>query len=471
MKMHAKIHLRQNLRLPALRQVVTLTVSLSTTVAAMFALGGPGTASAAPAEPAHCPSSAKLDDYLTADNVGASFTVNGNTATYTFDSFVDENPVNAVPGLTNYCVYPGQGIQPDTITPLAVGANGAAWTGAQGKEAFSFRRPQGNPSNIPLDGNSTQVGTATWGGGAPTVQAILLRINDQDQCKALYGDKKGARDGHYSDKGANCFVKPAQPCATGSNAPGIVYTALPVGILKCPEVPSLGFEASATSEFGDEVGLSSTTGDLQSLRVLFQSFGCSDSGHWYSSDCVTTPGATFTHPLTANIYAVDNSGPVPAPGALLATVTQNFPINYRPSKDPVNCTGADAGRWYNPNNQTCVNSLSQLLTFNFPAGTSLPSQVIWTVAFNTTRYGSNPIGESAPCFSSNPGCGYDSLNVGARTFPGAPYAGTDVDPNGAFLNSTDGSTYCDGGTGGTGTLRLDTPCWTPFTPLGEITLT
>ncbi|MEU3724965.1 hypothetical protein [Streptomyces sp. NPDC031705] len=33
--------------------------------------------------------------------------------------------------------------------------------------------------------------------------------------------------------------------------------------------------------------------------------------------CTTTPGARFTHPITTNIYAVDESGTTPVPGALL----------------------------------------------------------------------------------------------------------------------------------------------------------
>jgi hypothetical protein len=56
------------------------------------------------------------------------------------------------------------------------------------------------------------------------------------------------------------------------------------------------------------------------------------------------------------------------------------------------------------------------------------------------------------------------------SFTGSPYIGTDVDPNGTFLNSVSGATYCDNGAGGTGTLRLDTPCWTNFRPLGEVRL-
>lgn len=261
---------------------------------------------------------------------------------------------------------------------------------------------------------------------------------------------------------------PSPICDAGSQAGNIVYTAIPADILRCPQVPSLGFEANATSEFGDHVGLSPSGGELQELRVLFNSYGCSDSGHWNTNDCVTTPGSTFTHPITANIYAVDNSSATPSPGALLATVTQSQTIRYRPSADSVNCTGADAGKWFNTQTGMCAYSYPELLTFTFPPGTTLPAEVIWTVAFNTTHFGSVPIGEGAACYATDPGCGYDSLNVGVFSFPGSPYVGTDIDPNGTFLDSSYGGTYCDGGAGGVGFLRLDTPCWTGYRPLGEI---
>jgi hypothetical protein len=241
----------------------------------------------------------------------------------------------------------------------------------------------------------------------------------------------------------------------------------------------MGFEANSLVELGDHVGLASTSGTLTSLTVLFASFGCGVSGGAFSNDCVTNPGnATFTHPITAKIYAVNTSSGTPQPGALLATVTQTQTIPFRPSADRVNCTGAQAGKWFSPATGACQNAITQLLTFTFPAGTPLPSQVIWTVAFNTTHFGPSPIGP-APCNSSPSGCGYDSLNVGVFSFTGAPYIGTDVDPNGVFLNATNvlrnvaestasGGIYCDGGPGGT--LRLATPCWDGLRPLGEIKL-
>ncbi len=492
MKKHAKIRwCRGGASRPPLPRVL-LTVGLSMVTATALGLGSAGSASAvstAPSQPVSCPSFQSLKNYATADNVSASFTNNGNTTTYGFDSLEDENPVGGVPGLVSYCVYPGSP-QPTNVTAQAVGANSAPWVSATTPKNFVFLRPDDDPSNIALDGTSTTMGTATFTDAAPTDQTILLQINDAAVCEALYGEdhsvagyggyRENPSDHHASGKPkkTTCFVKPtisSTACDFGGQATGTVYSAIPTNFPACDSAPSEAFEGQSASEFGDEVGLAST-GNLASLTVDFQSYGCSVSGHWYSGDCVTTPGATFTHSITANIYAVDNSGPVPQPGALLATTTENKTIPYRPTASP-SCTGVDAGKWLNPANNQCVNSIPQLLTFNFSSAPALPSQVIWTVAFDTTHYGANPIGEGTACFQATttdpnaPGCPYDALNVGAKTYPGAPYTGTDVDPNGAFLDSSAPTAYCDGGVGGTGTLRLDTApsdCWAGFTPLGEI---
>jgi hypothetical protein len=278
--------------------------------------------------------------------------------------------------------------------------------------------------------------------------------------------------------GALCLLLPLGALSTGSAAaksrgpilPGLPgYSSIPLNLPG--NVSSLGFEANATREFGDEVELAPgfifRPSVLDSVRVVMSSWGC-QSGAWNTNDCVSAGGSSFTHPLTVNVYAVDNSTSTPRPGALLATRTQTTRIAYRPSADPVRCTGANAGKWYDAVHQTCYNGIAQTVTFNFPdRRVQLPRQVIWTIAYNTTHYGSQPIGVK-PCFATSAGCAYDALNVGAQTFPGAPYVGTDVDANGAFLNSSIGGVYCDGGAGGAGVLRLDTPCWTGFTPLAAI---
>jgi uncharacterized protein YjdB len=259
-----------------------------------------------------------------------------------------------------------------------------------------------------------------------------------------------------------------ETCNIGDNT--TAYNAIPFGAANCP-LTSESFEAQETNELGDEVGLAPGTGRiLVSLNVVFASYGCSDRGHWNDGTCVTTPGATFVHPITASVY--DCSGTV-CPGTLLAKVTQKQTIPYRPSAN-ANCP--DPAQWFNPLNIIslggCQYSIKVVLTFNFPTPVTLTDQVLWTVAYDTTDFGYNPIGPM-PCSTNTigPGCPYDSLNVGTETFPGAPYAGTDIDPTGYFLNSDSDGAYCDSGTNGTGFLRLDTPCRGGLTPLGEVITT
>jgi hypothetical protein len=245
-------------------------------------------------------------------------------------------------------------------------------------------------------------------------------------------------------------------------------------------VSSLGFEATTTAEFGDEVLLNAANRHLTRVRVVMSSWGC-ESGAWFSNDCLTSTGATFTMQITLNIY-VGNGATTngDTPGPLLASQTRTFNVRYRPSLNSVKCTGADAGKWFSKTDQSCYNGFAQSIQFAFPAKSAaakiqLPQDVVWSIAYNTTHYGYAPAGESAPCYTSSGGCGYDSLNVGAESFTGRPNPGTDFDPAGVFVNYAQANQYCDGGTGGFGVLRLDTDpgsCgWTGFTPLAMIKTT
>ena len=200
------------------------------------------------------------------------------------------------------------------------------------------------------------------------------------------------------------------------------------------------------------------------VNVVLSSWGC-QTGSGVS--CVSAPNSTFNHPH----HAVDlRVGPRGQPRSLLLRKTKNFNIKYRPSADLVNCTGADDGKWFDGTN--CYNGFAQTVTFKKLGSATIPASrdIVWTVAYNTTHYGANPKGEGQACFSSSGGCGYDSLNVGAETFPASPFVGTDLDADGAVWNTSYAPFYCDGGTGGSGTLRVDTgvDCWTDYRPLAEI---
>ena len=218
-------------------------------------------------------------------------------------------------------------------------------------------------------------------------------------------------------------------------------------------IASVGYEATSTKEFGGQVGLAGTERNNPKVTVLMSSWGC-ESGNWNLNDCVTTPGSTFSHPVTLNIYNVDAGNSV---GSLIVTDTETFSIPYRPSADATNCTGADAGKW--SNGTTCFNGLATPISFEF-SNLALPNNVIISVAYNTSHHGYAPLGELA-CFSESGGCGYDSLNVGAKT---ALSVGTQPIPNDAYYNTTFGPNYCDLGVGGVGVFRLDSGCWGTFQP-------
>ena len=79
-------------------------------------------------------------------------------------------------------------------------------------------------------------------------------------------------------------------------------------------VVSQAFQAQQTSEFGDLVTLDAGGRSVSSVDVEMSSWGC-ESGSWSTNDCVTSHGATFSHPITLNLYDVDNSGRTPEPGA------------------------------------------------------------------------------------------------------------------------------------------------------------
>jgi hypothetical protein len=234
-----------------------------------------------------------------------------------------------------------------------------------------------------------------------------------------------------------------------------IYNSIPTTL--DGNYPSQPFQAQQASEFGDRIQFA--IGGRKVIRVTqtMSSWGC-QSGAWYSADCVTTPGATFSHPITLNIY---NVGPGNSVGSLVGSVTQTFNIPYRPSADMVNCIGTNLGKWYDAASGTCFNGYATNITFNVSALT-VPNQVIYGIAFNTSNYGYSPIGPSA-CSASAAGCGYDSLNVALGS--GAPSVGTDTAPDDAYFNTITAAWYCDGGSGGTGTFRLDAGCWTGFDPL------
>jgi hypothetical protein len=152
--------------------------------------------------------------------VSAHFTTSSSTATYFFDSLVNESPSGGVPGLVEYCVY-YSGSDPTNVTASAVGDDSTPFVAGTPPPSgsFSFQRGPGGPSgNIGLDGATHTMGTATWAGSVPS-PTFLLHISDADECHRLYG--AGTPD--------TCFVFPsssATPTATATppNGPTVTPT-------------------------------------------------------------------------------------------------------------------------------------------------------------------------------------------------------------------------------------------------------
>jgi len=245
--------------------------------------------------------------------------------------------------------------------------------------------------------------------------------------------------------------------AAASNS-SVVYNNIPSP--QPGNVASEAFEAQSASEFGGQIQLAGTERSNPTVTVLMSSWGC-QSGHWYSRDCSTTPRATFSEPITLNVYNLGSGGAV---GSLFTSVTQTFNIPYRPSADNTHCTVSSAGAWFSASDSTCYNGFATPVSFNL-AGVTLPDTVIVAVAFNTTHDGNASYGEGTACFTNSAGCGYDSLNVGLDN---ALTTGTDPQPSDAYLNSSWGGAYCDGGASGTGAFRLDSSCWTGYQPAIEV---
>jgi hypothetical protein len=217
------------------------------------------------------------------------------------------------------------------------------------------------------------------------------------------------------------FAVASLPAGAFAAAGAVAYNSVPAVLPG--NVPSEPFEADQTSNFGDSVVLASGTGRVAaSVDVVMSSWGC-EFGHWNTGDCLTTPGATFSHDITLNLYSAAAPGGAPS-GPPLLTQTRTFNIAYRPSANAL-CTGGDAGKWRSSGG-TCYSGFATTISFELSATPiTLPDNLAWTVAYNTTHSGAAPIGEAASCYTSAGGCGYDSLNVGTMSFTGQPSIGSD----------------------------------------------
>jgi len=213
-----------------------------------------------------------------------------------------------------------------------------------------------------------------------------------------------------------------------------IYDATPRNLP--PNVASLGFQATQTAEFGDQVVFAGNKRRVTSVTVVMSDWAL-------KADYPTVGTAkSWKHPITLNLYRANNIDPR-LPGALIASDTQTFSIPWRPAADPT-CTGGTAWR---ASDGLCYNGLA--FTIKFKLNVVVPNEIVYGIAFNTNTWGYQPIGVPGP---------YESLNVGIPTGQVAT-TGTDVSADQVFWNTMTLSNYSDP-TLGVGSFRMDS-AWTP----------
>lgn len=207
-------------------------------------------------------------------------------------------------------------------------------------------------------------------------------------------------------------------------------------------VASLGFQAVATREIGDEIVLQEGTPRRAGFAAVLMS---SWSLH---SNYPAMPAAGYEHPITLNIYEDAVAALAHAPAQ---SITQTFTIPWRPAAD-ASCSN---GNWKSAVDGLCYSGLAFEVVFDLRGlNFDLPSQFIYSVEYNTQLSGYQPLGIPGP---------YNSLNVGFSP-QSSPSAGEDVDADVVYWNTTIAGWYSDGGALGSGSFRADTG-WTGF-PIG-----
>lgn len=234
----------------------------------------------------------------------------------------------------------------------------------------------------------------------------------------------------------------AAPLTATALSSSTVYDATPATLP--PNVASLGYEATSTSEFGDYVHLAGTDRKLGTVTVTMSNWALFAD---YASDVrYSGNNATWTHPITVNVYSnlLNGDG---TPSTLLATKTQSVTIPWRPAADPT-CAGGTAWR---ASDLQCYNGIAFNAAFDLSSlNVTLPNDVIVSFAYNTADYGAAPIHTVGP---------YNSLNVGVPNNQTASI-GTDDNADNVFWNTSFAGFYADGGVAGVGIFRQDTN-WAP----------
>lgn len=201
---------------------------------------------------------------------------------------------------------------------------------------------------------------------------------------------------------------------------------------------SIGFAATSSTQFGGEIEVAGTARKNPTVTVVMSSWAC-QSGSWESA-CSSPTKKTFKEPITLRIY---EAGELNTP---IATKTKSFKMPYRPSAEPVHCSGEYAGTWYDAESGECFNGKAFPITFKVKLQ-RVPKKAIVTVSYPTT---------STPA---------QSLNV-AVSEPSEHTLSLGSDPTQElFLDSSWNEMYCSGATD-VGTFGgSEGNCWEGYQPV------
>jgi hypothetical protein len=174
---------------------------------------------------------------------------------------------------------------------------------------------------------------------------------------------------------------------------------------------SYSLRAYSIKAIGDHVTLKAgSPHTLATFSVGLSSYAC-QSGT-YNSGCASAAGATFTAPITINLYT--------AAGVLLGSKTQVVTMPYRPAVDPT-CP-IPANFQYRAADGNCYTGVAFKATVDLRSlKLAVPDSFVYDVAYNTQASGYAPTGVPGPI---------DSVNVGVLDAPpNAPLTGSDPKPS------------------------------------------
>lgn len=183
----------------------------------------------------------------------------------------------------------------------------------------------------------------------------------------------------------------------------VLYSSLPkAGTVS---IPSVGVEAYSFNQIGNEVILTRRA-TAHHVSVTMVDWAC-QNGDWTGTTgpCTTTPGTTFPTAITLHLYrhsTRDSNTGVVTPGTQITQITKTFNIRFRPSSDTSCGLTNGVAEEFRGSDGVCHHGLDQNVVFG--VNRTLPTDLVWSVTYNSDNSGPHPIGGS--------GAPQDSLNVG-----------------------------------------------------------